>query len=361
MHGKRSKGFNYDFIQFSPGSEPEIIETDVIIIGSGCGAGPSAKNIAEAGKQVIVVEKSYHYPPEHLPMAESDAGVHLIMNGGVDPSDDSSISIVAAQAFGGGGTVNWSASLQTQGFVRKEWADAGLSFFTSSEYQKSLDRVCHRMGVSAEQIEHNKTNRVLLDGARKLGYSAKAVAQNTGGKKHYCGYCSNGCGAVEKQGPAVSFLPDAARAGAKFIEGFNVEKVLFEEINGQRVAATGVQGRWTSRDSHGGVSGTDRFSREIIIKAQRVIVSAGTMQSPLLLLRSGLKNAQIGRNLHLHPGNYAPKILPQESKTLHLANRFKPQPVSSVPLSPKKYGPGKAESLPQSATSSRISTATATA
>jgi len=30
-------------------------------------------------------------------------------------------------------------------------------------------------------------------------------------------------------------------------------------------------------------------------------VSAGTLQSPLLLLRSGLKNPQIGRNLHLHP------------------------------------------------------------
>jgi len=32
-----------------------------------------------------------------------------------------------------------------------------------------------------------------------------------------------------------------------------------------------------------------------------VIVSAGTMQSPLVLLRSGLKNKQIGHNLYLHP------------------------------------------------------------
>jgi len=50
------------------------------------------------------------------------------------------------------------------------------------------------------------------------------------------------------------------------------------------------------------VNGTDQIIRQVIIKAKRVIVSAGTLQSPLLLLRSGLSNPQIGRNLHLHPG-----------------------------------------------------------
>ena len=50
-----------------------------------------------------------------------------------------------------------------------------------------------------------------------------------------------------------------------------------------------------------GLHGADRYDRSVTIKAKRVIVSAGTMQSPLLLLRSGLTNAQIGRNLHLHP------------------------------------------------------------
>jgi len=302
VHGKPGKGFDYSFIQFPPGTEPAVIETDVVIVGSGCGGGVCAKNIAvESGHRVIVVEKAYHYPPEYLPMSKSDADVHLFMNGGVDLSDDSSIAVLAGQAWGGGGTVNWSASLQTQAFVRKEWADGGLPFFTSSEFQDSLDRVCHRMGVSAAHVEHNPTNEVLLEGARKLGYSAKLVPQNTAGKKHYCGYCTLGCGAAEKQGPVVSFLPDAERAGAKFIEGFQADKVTFENIKGKKVA-TGVEGLWRSRDSHGGVNGTDQIIRRVIIKAKRVIVSAGTLQSPLLLLRSGLSNPQIGRNLHLHPG-----------------------------------------------------------
>ncbi len=211
------------------------------------------------------------------------------------------MSVFAGQAWGGGGTVNWSASLQTQGFVRREWADAGLPFFTSAEFQRSLDRVCNRMGVSTEHIRHNSANRKLMEGARRLGWSVRPVPQNTGGAQHYCGYCTLGCGACEKQGPMVSFLPDAARAGASFIEGFDAREVLFETGPAGRKIAVGVRGSWLSRDQHGGVTGDLRTRREVIIRAKRVIVSAGTLQSPLLLLRSKLKNPNIGRHLHLHP------------------------------------------------------------
>ena len=311
VHGKPGKGFDYDFLTFPPGSSTETIETDIVIVGSGCGGSVCAKNLAEARHGVLVVEKAYHFPPEHLPMSEADAGTHLFMNGGVEISDDSSMGVVAGQAFGGGGTVNWSASLQTQGFVRQEWASQDLPFFTSASYQDCLDRVCQRMGVSADHIEHNKTNRVILEGARKLGYSAKAVPQNTGGTQHYCGYCTLGCGSSEKQGPVVSYLPDAARAGVKFLEGFQAVKVIFDDADGKRVVI-GVQGTWRSRDSGGGVSGNDCYTREVIIRAKRVIISCGTLQSPLLLLRSGLRNPNIGRHLKLHPVSMVAAVFDEE-------------------------------------------------
>lgn len=309
VHGKPGKGFDYNFLQLPPSSEPQILETDVVIVGSGCGGAVCAKNLAEAGLRVMVLDKSYHWGPEHLPMTERDAGIHIFANGGIESADEGGICVIAGQAWGGGGTVNWSASLQTQGFVRREWAEKGLPFFTSSEFQDSLDRVCHRMGVSTEFIEHNINNKALLEGARKLGYSHKVVPQNTGGSQHYCGYCTLGCGAAEKQGPVVSFLPDAEKAGVQFIEGFDAQKVLFEDINGQKTA-TGVKGLWVSRDTSGGVQGNDRTTREVIIKAKRVIVSGGTLQSPLLLLRSGLTNPQIGKNLYLHPVTLVSAIYP---------------------------------------------------
>ncbi|KAF2794440.1 GMC oxidoreductase [Melanomma pulvis-pyrius CBS 109.77] len=307
------KGFEYEFIQFPPGDRPEVVETDVVIVGSGCGGGVSAKNLAEAGNRVVVAEKAYHWTPDHFPMSEADGWNHLFMNGAFVSSDDTTLSVVAGQTWGGGGTVNWSASLQTQGYVRREWAESGLPFFTSAEFQESLDRVCERMGVSTDHIRQNRSNQILMEGARKLGYTHKAVPQNTGGSQHYCGHCTFGCGSCEKQGPVVSYLPDAARAGAKFIEGFHAEEILFSSKGGDKVA-TGVRGTWVSRDVNGGVAGEPLTRRKVIIKAKRVIVAAGTMQSPLLLLRSGLNNYHIGRNLYLHPVSLVGAIYKEEIK-----------------------------------------------
>ena len=305
IHGKPAAGFNYEFLQFPPGEQPETVETDVVIVGSGCGGAVAAKNLAEAGHRVLVVEKSYHYPTDHFPMGFAEGNVNLFESGGATMSDDGSMAILAGSTWGGGGTVNWSASLQTQNYVRQEWSDGGLPFFTSLDFQKSMDRVCERMGVDTAHIEHNHANETILDGAKKLGYAAKAVPQNTGNGEHYCGYCMMGCPSGGKKGPTESFLIDAAKAGAVFAEGFHVDKVLFSRNSGNR-AAWGVKGTWTSRDSHLGTDSQDAVRREVIIKAKKVIVSSGTLQSPLLLLRSGVKNAQIGRNLHLHPGKLSP-------------------------------------------------------
>lgn len=210
--------------------------------------------------------------------------------------------VIAGQTWGGGGSINWSASLQPQGIVRRQWADTGLPLYTSTGFQESIDRVLGAMGASTAHIKHTPGNRNLLEGSRKLGWSHGEVPQNTGGGEHSCGHCCLGCRSGEKQGPASFWLPEAQANGAKFIEGFNVHKVNFTKTNGHRVA-TGVSGTWESRDEYLGVAatGSPRVKRRVVINAKKVIVSAGTLQSPLLLLRSGIKNSQIGRNLYLHP------------------------------------------------------------
>ncbi|OBT65167.1 hypothetical protein VE03_04749 [Pseudogymnoascus sp. 23342-1-I1] len=223
--------FDYKFLQLEAGPEPTTLDFDVVIVGSGVG-----------GFSVLVVDKAYYYPPDGLPMTEAAGYTHLFENGGFDVSYDASLTFIAGSNWGGGGSVNWSASLQPQSYVRHEWAqDRKLPLLETAEFQNALDRVCARMGVSTEHIEHSHGNKVLLEGARKLGYEAKAVPQNTGGHKHACGRCGMGCGAAEKQGPNVCWLPDAARAGAQFMEGYNVERVLFETRGGKKTAV-GVKG-----------------------------------------------------------------------------------------------------------------------
>jgi hypothetical protein len=69
-----------------------------------------------------------------------------------------------------------------------------------------------------------------------------------------------------------------------------------------------------SRDAQGGVAAEPITHRKVVIKAKRVIMSAGTMQSPLLLIRSGLKNYQIGRNLHIHPVSFIGAVYEEDLK-----------------------------------------------
>ncbi|OQO05775.1 hypothetical protein B0A48_09869 [Cryoendolithus antarcticus] len=312
VHGTPSKdSYAFRFLQIprTIATEPMVIETDVVIVGSGCGGAVAAKTLAEAGLRVLVVDKSYYWNPLRLPMSELEGMEHLFENAGAVQSDDASIAVVAGSAWGGGGTVNWSASLQTQGYVRREWAQKfGLNHFITSAFQRDLDAVCDRMGVGTAAIEHNKGNQVLLEGARKLGWSAKAVPQNTGGEAHNCGYCTLGCGSCGKKGPTETFLPDAAKAGAEFMEGFDCAEIMFDDAASSERQAVGVRGTWTARDSSGNPARHVGAKQEVIIKAKRVIVSCGTLASPLLLLRSGIKNSHIGRHLHLHPVSFVAAV-----------------------------------------------------
>ena len=54
--------------------------------------------------------------------------------------------------------------------MRQEWADKGLDFFVTAEFQKCLDRVCDFMGVSDANIRQPHGSRVILEGSRKLGW-----------------------------------------------------------------------------------------------------------------------------------------------------------------------------------------------
>ncbi|KAF2719194.1 GMC oxidoreductase [Polychaeton citri CBS 116435] len=290
--------YPFNFVQpsSSSGSGASILTTDVIIVGSGCGGAVAAKTIAEAGINVIVADKGYYWSPNHLPMSLREGSYHLFQNGCVQQTDETSMTIVAGSTWGGGGTINWSASLQTEGMVRRDWASQGLPYFTSSAFQSDMDAVCDRMGVGLSAVEHNKGNQALLDGARKLGWAARPIPQNTGGEAHNCGHCTLGCGSCGKKGPTETFLPDAARAGAQLLEGFECQQVIWE---GKR--AVGVRGYWTAKDDYINSNEAAVPKREVIIKAKKVIVSGGTLNSPLVLKRSGISNAQVGRNLHLHP------------------------------------------------------------
>ncbi|KAJ4287118.1 hypothetical protein N0V88_007740 [Collariella sp. IMI 366227] len=104
-------------------------------------------------------------------------------------------------------------------------------------------------------------------------------------------------------------LAKAARQGTKFVEGIKVERVLFEEKKGKKVAS-GVKGTWTSRNGQ---------KVNVVVRAKKVVVSCGTLWSPVVLMNSGLKhgvnkqqNPNIGKNLYLHPTNFVSGVFDED-------------------------------------------------
>ncbi|PWW80201.1 long-chain fatty alcohol dehydrogenase [Tuber magnatum] len=303
LDGEPGEFYKFEFLDFSDG-EKGMLECDVVIVGSGCGGAVAAARLAREGLDVVVVDRGEWVPSDQLPLRETEALAKLYNGRLASTTADGVIALIAGETFGGGGVVNWAASLQTQGFVREEWATKhDLPFFLSNDYQDCLDKVCERMGVTAKGITHNHRNQTMLEGCRKLGYSAVVVPQNTGAtlpgdeegtvREHADGYCSNGCGCGKKgdgrkMGTTHTWLPDAARTGARFIQSYHVDRVLFS--TDAKTKAIGVTGTW----------GAQKVPLKIM--AKKVIVSAGSLHSPCLLLRSGLTNPNIGKYLHLHPG-----------------------------------------------------------
>ncbi|KAK7225928.1 hypothetical protein V2G26_013931 [Clonostachys chloroleuca] len=307
---KATASYDFRFIQPGEGEgEGEgadavhTISTDVVVVGSGCGGAVCAMNLAEAGHGVLVVDKGYSFPASNLPMSQAEGAHHLFENAGIVMAENGGLGAIAGSNWGGGGTVNWSVCLRLEDKVRREWAeDRGLPFFSSPEYDECVDRVWEFSGASTGGIRHGHSNRVLLGGARRLGWTAAEAPQNTAGKVHDCGQCLLGCGSGGKRGPTVSWLPAAGEAGAQFMEGFQVDKVLFDE-EGNR--AVGVEGVWTSRgpNSRLDVPESERIQRKVRVQAKKVIIAAGSFRSPVILMASGIENPQLGKNLHLHPSN----------------------------------------------------------
>jgi long-chain-alcohol oxidase len=273
------------------------LECDVVIVGSGAGGGAAAGVLAGAGLDVIVVESGDYYDDRDFEGSEFKALTQYYM-GAPAATHDQSVGLIAGSCLGGGTVVNYSTSFRTPDEVREEWAAHGVPAFTSNEYTASLDAVVDRLGVNQEYNDPSTRERKLQEGCVKLGWHVDAMPRGVRrcaqGKE--CGYCGLGCRVGAKQSVVKTWLADAHAAGTRLIVGTRVNRVLAEGG-----IARGVLGR--ASDGH-----------RVQIKARVVIAACGAIHTPALLRRSGLRNENIGKHLHLHPAGVVFGVFDEELK-----------------------------------------------
>nr|GLL18073.1 long-chain-alcohol oxidase FAO4A [Ipomoea trifida] len=213
------------------------------------------------------------------------------LGGGLLMTKDLDMVLLAGSTVGGGSTVNWSASIKTPPYVLQEWRELhGLELFGSDVYQKAMDIVCGKMGVQRECEDESFQNMVLRKGCLELGYPVENIPQNAP-SDHYCGWCTFGCKDGRKKGTAETWFVDLVKSG----NGAILPECEALEVIHERNKAKGVMFAFQR----------DGVKQTAVIKSKVTVVACGALTTPSLLINSGLKNRNIGRNLRLHPVVFA--------------------------------------------------------
>lgn len=266
-------------------ADGDVLEADAVIVGSGAGGGVIAARLAEAGLKVIVLEAGGYFNEADFDQTELGGYSRLYWRGGPTPTADFNVSLQAGSCLGGGTVVNWTNCLRTKPWVREEWAEHGLTDVATTSFDDHLDSVWQRISANGDCSELNPAHESWRRGAESLGWSWETVERNWDKDLHdpgMAGYMGWGDQSGAKQSTLKTYLQDAVDDGAEVVVGCFADRIVVED------------GRAAGVVAHIG-------DAEITVRAPRIVVAAGALESPALLLRSGIGGPAVGQYLRLHP------------------------------------------------------------
>lgn len=259
-------------------------EFDVVVIGSGAGGAVVAAELAEAGLAVAVLEEGEHHATGEFTSRTLDMLRMLYRDGGAATTlGRAPIQFSEGRCVGGSTVVNGGMAFRAPERVIERWASAtGLPGLDLEDQYSRVERFLSVRPPDPDSI--GRDQELLKAGAERLGWrviECRRAHVHCGG----CNVCVWGCPTGAKQSALVSYLPRAMSFGAVVYTGCRADRVL---MNGKR--AVGV---CASVEGH-----------PVTVRARRVVLAAGAVQTPALLQRSRIASPshQVGRNLTLHPG-----------------------------------------------------------
>jgi choline dehydrogenase-like flavoprotein len=274
---------------------------DYLIVGSGPGGSVLAHELRRGGKAVVVVEKGSFIVPGSMETRLIDDLIDT------RATADGAIRVRNGLAVGGGSQVNVDLCFAPTlpGILAKigGWrleGRIGRTDFTKEQLGRAYEWVKSAIGTRVlSENEINVNNRVLWDGAKLAGLHPSLYDLNTyppGGSPYPV---------TDKRSSESQLIVEALQDGANplsMVADADVRRVLFDTSR----RAIGVELRTRAPIDRAGVlpdingfhlaAGTT-----VTIHARNVILSAGALGSAALLLRSGVRNDQIGRGVVLHP------------------------------------------------------------
>ena len=279
-------------------------EVDLVIVGAGAGGSTLAQRLARRGWRIVVLESGPFWDPDR-DWVSDEAGAHKIywtaprVIGGEDPvelgKNNSGHGVGGSMVHYAGYTPRFHPSdfeTRSRDGVGADWP---ISYW---ELKRHYERVEAELPVSGQDWPWGDPHRYpyaahpLSGGAERARQGAQAagiemrigpvgIPNGAFGNRPHCiyrGFCLQGCKVNAKASPLVTHLPDAIHHGVEVRADSHAARI---EVDGSR--ATGVVYMHEGRE---------RFQR-----AAAVAVAGYSIESPRLLLLSGLanENDQLGR------------------------------------------------------------------
>lgn len=276
---------------------------DVIVIGSGYGGGVAAQRLARAGKSVCVLERGREFVTGEFPAKFPDMRREMQVRGtAYDVGPDTAMydvrlgadmHVLVGCGLGGGSLVNAGVALKPDPrvFADQVWPDQIRQDGLLDEgYARARRWLRPSPGPRAPEMTKFKAFAKAGSGF-PVPVAAPVVVsfednRNPAGIEQpactNCGDCCGGCNVGAKNTVALTYLPDAVRHGAEcFVEA----KVGHIEKN--------AGGTWTVVVAD--ISSKDR--PVLRLSANMIVLSAGTLGSTEILLRSREKGLAVSDRL----------------------------------------------------------------
>lgn len=255
---------------------------EVVVVGSGPGGAITACLLAEAGRDVLLIEEGPYLPIGDGPTFSIDEMLGKYRNGGVTVAlGRSRVAYVEGCCVGGGSEINSGLYHRTPPEVLDDWRrNFGVDGLSESDLRGHFEACEHELSVSSLPGRASAASLKLREGASRLGWLSSEAPR---WHRYDAGHGPATPSAAGRQTMSRTYIPRALRSGCRLLPGTRVHKIRREGA------------RWSLR-CVSGLAGNGKFE----IEAGTVFVCGGAIQTPALLRRSGITR-HVGDSLRMHP------------------------------------------------------------
>lgn len=282
------------------------LDYDIVIVGSGAAGGLLAERLSclcQQGVRIALLEAGPFYTRDDFSQREDEMS-KLFWARGAFYVRDGSLSVAMGRCVGGSTTVYTAVTFRTPRAVLEDWRQHhGAEDLDTTDLEARFVRIERELEVGKMPEDRvNENNRLFRAGCQSLGWKCLPLRLAATLACNGCGFCNLGCWNGSKKSTLEVHIPRALEQGVDLIPNCQVEQVSESEVLAS--VSSPPTGTAVSLAQPGALR----------IRAKLILLAAGAVHSPAILLRSPLpkKSPALGRFMTLHPAVSLSGILPRE-------------------------------------------------